>query len=78
MSAKRKDSGDDGTPRIMNTEQAAKYLGVSVSWLNQARATRNGPPFHRYGTGRRAVVRYLREELDDFLRGSRIGGDDAA
>lgn len=70
---KRNGSGDDGLPRIMDTNEAAEYIGVSPSTLAQWRGSRIGPPWHRYGDSRRAVVRYLRTELDDYMHGTRQG-----
>ena len=53
-------------PRGLSTQAAAKYLGLSTSFLEKARinqTTTAGPPFRKIG---KRVV-YLRDELDLFL-----------
>lgn len=40
----------------LTTRQAARRLGLSVSWLNKARARGEGPDHFRYG--RRVVYRF--------------------
>jgi predicted DNA-binding transcriptional regulator AlpA len=55
---------------FVSPEQAARYLGVSRSWLAQLRVRGEGPPYHKFGK----VVRYqlgnLQEWTDDRKRGS--------
>jgi excisionase family DNA binding protein len=34
---------------LLSVKEAADYLGVSESWLNKARCTGDGPPFHKIG-----------------------------
>ncbi|WDI30544.1 helix-turn-helix domain-containing protein [Hyphococcus flavus] len=51
-------------PSLLNTEQAARYLGVSASFLAKARV--NGSPsipFTRIGV----AVRYRKSDLDAFI-----------
>lgn len=45
---------------------AARYIGMSESWLRQSRmlGRSDGPPFLRMGT---RAVRYLRADLDRWL-----------
>lgn len=54
----------------LNTESAANYLGVSASYLESCRVhpERGGPPYVRLGR----IVRYLREDLDGWLRAGRV------
>ncbi|RYG88776.1 DNA-binding protein [bacterium] len=55
------------TPRsaVMNTREAAVYLGLSKSTLEKMRTQRDdGPPFVRLGRG---AVRYRVRDLDDHL-----------
>jgi predicted DNA-binding transcriptional regulator AlpA len=49
--------------RMLSVEEAAHYLGVSVSWLNKSRCRGDGPPHHKIG---RRVV-YALADLDAFL-----------
>lgn len=37
-------------PRLFNVNEAAHWLGVSVSFLNKARLTGDGPVFAKVGT----------------------------
>ncbi len=53
-------------PRGLNTAAAARYLGLSTSFLEKARlnqTTTQGPPFRRKGKR----ILYLRNELDAYL-----------
>lgn len=58
------------TPATMTEAQAAKYIGMSASYLRQGRFTgnRHSPPFIKIG----AAVRYLRQDLDAWLISKRI------
>ena len=49
----------------LNTIEAAKYLGVSVSYLKKLRAAGGGPKF--YKVGKRVI--YEAGELDRWLAG---------
>lgn len=56
-------------PRGLNTASAARYLGLSTSFLEKARlnqTTTQGPKFRRKGKR----VLYLRNELDAYLEAS--------
>ncbi len=56
-------------PRGLNTAAAARYLGLSTSFLEKARinqTTTPGPKFRRKGKR----VLYLRNELDAYLEAS--------
>ena len=61
----------DASP-ILTERDAAKYLGVSQSYLTVSRLRHNprtdGPPFVRIGR----AVRYLRADLDAFLAARRV------
>ena len=46
--------------KYLNTERAAKRLGLSVRTLERYRVSGGGPVFHRF----RGAVRYLRADLD--------------
>jgi excisionase family DNA binding protein len=59
----------DAAPRLvlrehMTPEQAAEYLGVSLSWLAGSRVRGDGPPFYKLGR----IVRYQRSVLDEWTR----------
>lgn len=49
---------------LMTTQQAAAYLQVSVSWLQDQRWLQKGPPYIKLGRS----VRYDVEELRAWLR----------
>jgi predicted DNA-binding transcriptional regulator AlpA len=69
--------------RALSDPEAAHYIGMSVSFLKQSRMDgvrenhTPGPPFVRLG---RRAVRYLREDLDAWLKEHRYepakGGSD--
>lgn len=48
--------------RTLNTVEAARFLGVSKSWMNKARCAGDGPPFIRLG-GR---VGYIPADLEKW------------
>jgi excisionase family DNA binding protein len=52
-------------PRWMTTGQAAQYLGCSEATLRQWRSRGTSPRDHKPAGSR--LVRYQREDLDDFL-----------
>lgn len=60
--------------RTLNTRQASEYLGVSCSWLRQARMggkrldRLSSPPYFKLG---RRVV-YLKSDLDHWLTKHRV------
>ncbi len=60
---------------VVDEREAAKYVGMSVSFLRQARMEGNregrtpGPPFVKIGKS----VRYLIADLDTWLRKNRKG-----
>ena len=37
------------TPKLLNVNEAAERLGVSVSWLNKARLDGSGPRYAKIG-----------------------------
>ena len=49
---------------LWNTEQCARYLGVSIDWLNGSRCRGDGPPFIKIGRN----VRYLPAQVEEWLR----------
>lgn len=56
----------------MDEGSAARYLGVTVSFLRVTRGTNpraEGPPFVRIG---KRGVRYLRADLDEWLASRRV------
>ena len=53
--------------RLLNTAQAADYLGLSISFLNKARLTGSGPTYRKIGRN----VRYEPTELDGWLTSKR-------
>ena len=57
--------------RVLRTQPAAEYLGVSASWLEKLRRRGAGPRFIRLGS--RAIGYDLRD-LDRWLDGQRAPG----
>jgi predicted DNA-binding transcriptional regulator AlpA len=57
------------TAQTISEVDAARYIGMSVSWLRQSRANGNSdaPPFLKIGRS----VRYLVSDLDEWLLGCR-------
>lgn len=53
----------------MNTATAAEYLGVSRSFLEKRRVSGDGPKYRKFGR----VVRYSKEDLDDFSASMKRG-----
>lgn len=55
-------------PATMTREQAAHYLGIKASWLANNAGSSRAPVHAKLG----GQVRYLRTDLDDWLRQQRI------
>lgn len=51
------------TPALLTTAEAAQYLGLAKSTLQNQRSAGVGVPFRRIGR----AVRYVRAELDEFI-----------
>ena len=47
---------------FLDTQQAARILGLSAKTLSRYRVTGEGPAFHRFGNR----IRYLRDDLKDW------------
>jgi hypothetical protein len=52
---------------FIDTEAAARFLGLSPSTLNTLRSRGGGPAFHKFGR----AVRYRQCDLLDYARGTR-------
>lgn len=62
---------------LLDTKQAAKFVGLSESTLNQYRVSGRGPRFIRLGGSR--LVRYDRRELETWARSDqRLSTSEAA
>ena len=48
---------------LLKTEEAAKFLGLSVDWLAKARGNGTGPHYVKIGR----AVRYSKSALLDFI-----------
>ena len=61
----------DQNTRVLADSGAARYIGMSESWLRQSRMTGNpdAPPYLKIGRS----VRYLRDDLDAWLDQCRRG-----
>jgi len=51
----------------MKTQEAADFLGVSVSWLNKSRMTGCGPVYLKLGGN----VRYQQSDLEEWMSAQR-------
>lgn len=60
---------DEEKPVFFNTAQAAAYCGMSKGTFDRYRLRGEGPKYHRIG---RKTVRYLKEDLDEWLQKSRV------
>jgi len=49
---------------LLEPEEAATFLKISISWMAKARATNSGPPFFRIGR----CVRYSKAGLLRWLK----------
>jgi hypothetical protein len=59
----------------LNPTEAAAYIGSTPKTLAKWRSTgRHSIPFLKFGTGKRASVRYDRNDLDAFLNRCRENG----
>lgn len=53
--------------KLLNTKDAAAYIGMSASWLNKSRMDGSGPPYMKIG----GSVKYAVKDLDEWLAASR-------
>lgn len=53
----------------LDTEEAAAYIGSTLNTLRAWRARGRGPKFHNIRT---RMIRYHRDDLDDFIRGGGV------
>ena len=66
-------------PKRLTPAEAAAYIGSTPKTLAKWRSTgRHSIPFLKFGTGKRASVRYDRNDLDAFLNRCREHGSGAA
>jgi hypothetical protein len=56
---------------LLNTVQAAAYLGRSVSTMRNWRVQGYGPAFVKVGRGKKAPVGYTQEDLDAYIAAQR-------
>lgn len=60
----------DTTTPYLSTRQAALYLGLAPRTLANKRSRGEGPRFLK--SGQRGVIRYLKSELDLWIRSGRL------
>ncbi len=58
---------------LLTAAEAAAYIRMSKSWLDQGRVQGKGPDFHRVG----GAIRYRRSDLDAFLWANRVSMADS-
>jgi len=54
-------------PEILDTAEAARYLGISCPTLERFRLKGDGPKFAKLTPGKRGPVRYRRADLDAWV-----------
>lgn len=59
-------------PRLLNTRDAAKLLGVSTAWLERKRWQRQPPRYVRIGGPGGRAVRYREIDLLDYIEENTI------
>jgi len=52
---------------LLNEQETAPLIGMSVHWLRRARWAGGGIPFVKIGSGPKAAVRYRREDVDAYV-----------
>ena len=66
------------TPQRLTPTEAAAYIGSTPKTLAKWRSTgRHSIPYLKFGTGKRASIRYDRNDLDAFLTRCRENGSGA-
>ena len=55
---------EDVVPQLLDTSEAATFLGLARTTLEHWRGLRKGPPFIRVGP---RAVRYRRADLEEWL-----------
>jgi len=68
--AKPADKGRDWQPTsrdLLHRRDAARHLGVSLSWLDKARLSGLGPAYIRIG----GAIRYAFDDLEKFIAANR-------
>ena len=66
-------------PILLDTRQAARYLGLSPSYLQNARSqgTPDSPPFIKLSTSSKGRIRYRISDLEAWIVARRINpGED--
>ena len=60
--------------RLMNTREAAEMLGIATSTLDTWRSDGRPcqPPYVKFGTARKAPVRYRRADVEAWLETQRV------
>ena len=66
--------------RLMTETEAAERLGMSVHWLRRKRWEGGGPHYIKLsgGQGRGGAVRYLAQDIEQYLTDCRIASTSAA
>ena len=62
-------------PQHFNETEAAKLIGLSVKTLRRWRLEHVGPPYLKYGEGKRGRVVYSEADLSKWLEAHRVESD---
>ena len=58
--------------QLMNTKNAAMYLGMSIDWLVLQRSQGFGPKYCKFGSAANAPIRYSQAALDAYIDSCQI------
>ena len=62
------------TPRLVHERDAAKFLNVSVAWLQRQRWLGTGPIWIRVGGPQGRAVRYRYADLQAWIESNAVSG----
>lgn len=63
----------EGDDVLLHERDAARFLNISVAWLQKHRCRGTGPSFIRIGGRKGGAVRYRRSDLERWIEINRTG-----
>jgi len=66
-----KPAASDGTD-LLDPHVVARMLGISEGSLYAYRRRGIGPAFVKFGTGRKPIIRYRREDIEEWILEQRV------
>lgn len=61
---------------LIHERDAAKHLGVSISWLQRARWAKTGPRYIKVGGPKGRAVRYRHDDLKQWMESNIVETSD--